>query len=82
MAMVCVCLVMFCHRRGGFVSDPGCPKRNLTRVISHPKVYDFIDDQIRLCYKYFSIPQLESGPAYSSVQLDKHKVSQVIGRFM
>lgn len=64
-----------------YVTDPGIPKRNICKTVSHQRVFDFVHDQLRTGFQYFATPQLESGPAFTKLLIpdsgDKVSVEKV-----
>ncbi|XP_067935578.1 terminal uridylyltransferase 4-like [Watersipora subatra] len=53
------------------IEDPAIPKRNLCKTVSHTRVFEFICDVIRTSYKYFGVPQLSTGPAFTRMYFSK-----------
>ena len=47
------------------ISDPFLRKRNVARSLSHPRLFEYINDRMRVAYKYFAIPQTKAGPVVS-----------------
>lgn len=39
----------------------------MARSLSHPLLFEYINDRIRAAYKYFAIPQTEKGPLFDDI---------------
>ncbi len=46
-------------------------KRNVAKSVSHPHVYEYIDDRMRSAYLYFANPQTKDGPLYTMADADR-----------
>ena len=44
-----------------FFQDPYMRKRNVAKSVSHPHIYEYIDDRLRAAYLYFGNPQTKGG---------------------
>ena len=46
-------------------------KRNVAKSVSHPHIYEYIDDRLRAAYLYFGNPQTKTGPLFSHADVDR-----------
>ncbi len=46
-------------------------KRNVAKSVSHPHVYEYIDDRMRAAYLYFANPQTKDGPLYTMADANR-----------
>ena len=56
-----------CRRPKRLLADPFQRRRNVARSLSHPRLFEYINDRIRAAYKYFAIPQTKAGPLFEDL---------------
>ena len=44
-------------------------KRNVAKSVSHPHIYEYIDDRLRAAYLYFGNPQTKNGPLFTNTDI-------------
>ncbi|XP_013779979.1 terminal uridylyltransferase 4-like [Limulus polyphemus] len=58
------------------IEDPFHTKRNLARSVSNQHVFRYIQERFHAAYTYFGIPQIASGPLFTSQELISSRTKQ------